>query len=70
MPIKEVPYALPPKRFTDPEPLPADFRYEAKEYILESKCTSFVVRLHWCVYVQVSAIDLMGRSSRCRAADE
>ncbi|RPD60223.1 carboxylesterase [Lentinus tigrinus ALCF2SS1-7] len=33
----EVPYALPPKRFTDPEPLPSDFKYEAKEYILESK---------------------------------
>ncbi|TFK87554.1 carboxylesterase [Polyporus arcularius HHB13444] len=33
----EVPYALPAKRFTDPEPLPADFRCEGKEYILESK---------------------------------
>lgn len=34
----EVPYALPPVRFADPVPLPADFRYEDKEYILESKC--------------------------------
>ncbi|KAI0821857.1 carboxylesterase [Trametes gibbosa] len=33
----EVPYALPPVRFADPVPLPADFRYEEKEYILESK---------------------------------
>ncbi|OJT07523.1 hypothetical protein TRAPUB_1619 [Trametes pubescens] len=33
----EVPYALPPVRFADPVPLPADFRYEDKEYILESK---------------------------------
>lgn len=34
----EVPYALPPGRFEDPEPLPSDFRYEEKEYIVESKC--------------------------------
>ncbi|KAI0641364.1 carboxylesterase [Trametes meyenii] len=33
----EVPYALPPVRFQDPVPLPADFRYEDKEYIRESK---------------------------------
>ncbi|KAI0717067.1 carboxylesterase [Earliella scabrosa] len=33
----EVPYALPPQRFADPVPLPPDFRYEQKEYILESK---------------------------------
>ncbi|KAM5543541.1 hypothetical protein V8D89_002792 [Ganoderma adspersum] len=33
----EVPYALPPTRFADPVPLPPDFRYEEKEYILESK---------------------------------
>nr|GAT56558.1 predicted protein [Mycena chlorophos] len=31
----EVPYALPPVRFADPEPLPADFRYEDKEYTRE-----------------------------------
>ncbi len=37
--ISEVPYALPPTRFADPVPLPPDFRYETKEYILESKCT-------------------------------
>ncbi|KAI0765875.1 carboxylesterase [Trametes elegans] len=33
----EVPYALPPVRFQDPVPLPSDFKYEDKEYILESK---------------------------------
>ncbi|KAI0628606.1 carboxylesterase [Trametes polyzona] len=33
----EVPYALPPVRFADPVPLPAEYRYEDKEYILESK---------------------------------
>ncbi|PIL23205.1 hypothetical protein GSI_14514 [Ganoderma sinense ZZ0214-1] len=33
----EVPYALPPTRFADPVPLPPEFRYEEKEYILESK---------------------------------
>ncbi|KAH9888028.1 carboxylesterase [Cubamyces lactineus] len=33
----EVPYALPPVRFQDPVPLPASYRYEEKEYILESK---------------------------------
>ncbi|KAI0667255.1 carboxylesterase [Trametes maxima] len=33
----EVPYALPPVRFQDPVPLPADFRYEDKEYVQESK---------------------------------
>ncbi|KAI1785950.1 carboxylesterase [Ganoderma leucocontextum] len=33
----EVPYALPPTRFADPVPLPPGFRYETKEYILESK---------------------------------
>ncbi|TBU43885.1 carboxylesterase [Dichomitus squalens] len=33
----EVPYALPPERFADPVPLPANYRYEAKEYIFESK---------------------------------
>ncbi|OSX61281.1 hypothetical protein POSPLADRAFT_1146954 [Postia placenta MAD-698-R-SB12] len=32
----EVPYALPPERFQDPEPLPSSYRYEDKEYILES----------------------------------
>ena len=36
--VSEVPYALPPTRFADPVPLPPDFRYEDKEYILESKC--------------------------------
>lgn len=34
----EISYALPPKRFTDPEPLPLDHRYENKEYIKESSC--------------------------------
>ncbi|KAI0353921.1 carboxylesterase [Trametes cingulata] len=33
----EVPYALPPVRFQDPVPLSAGFRYEEKEYILESR---------------------------------
>ncbi|KAI0314464.1 carboxylesterase [Amylostereum chailletii] len=32
----EVPYALPPRRFENPERLPSDFRYEDKEYIYES----------------------------------
>ncbi|KAJ8494392.1 hypothetical protein ONZ45_g13252 [Pleurotus djamor] len=32
----EVPYALPPKRFADPEPLPTHFRYEAKQYTTEA----------------------------------
>ncbi|PCH34967.1 carboxylesterase [Wolfiporia cocos MD-104 SS10] len=32
----ELPYALPPGRFQDPEPLPPDFCYEDKEYISES----------------------------------
>lgn len=32
----EVPYALLPERFQDPEPLPSSYRYEDKEYILES----------------------------------
>ncbi|KAJ7027900.1 Alpha/Beta hydrolase protein [Mycena alexandri] len=31
----EVPYALPPARFQDPKPLPADFRYATKEYTRE-----------------------------------
>ena len=39
----EVPYALPPTRFADPVPLPPDYKYEAKEYIFESKCTSYLV---------------------------
>ncbi|TFY69190.1 hypothetical protein EVG20_g3261 [Dentipellis fragilis] len=34
----EIPYALPPTRFEDPIALPADYRYEQKEYILESAC--------------------------------
>ncbi|EIW75118.1 carboxylesterase [Coniophora puteana RWD-64-598 SS2] len=33
----EVPYALPPKRFSDPDPLPPTFRYEDKEYVYETK---------------------------------
>ena len=37
---EEVPYALPPGRFEDPRPLPADHRYEDKDYILESSCES------------------------------
>ncbi|KJA19623.1 hypothetical protein HYPSUDRAFT_44186 [Hypholoma sublateritium FD-334 SS-4] len=32
----EIPYALPPRRFEDPQPLPSDYRYENKEYIRES----------------------------------
>ncbi|KAF7309471.1 Carboxylic ester hydrolase [Mycena indigotica] len=31
----EVPYALPPVRFQDPQPLPPDFRYQDKEYTRE-----------------------------------
>ncbi|KIM90266.1 hypothetical protein PILCRDRAFT_177691 [Piloderma croceum F 1598] len=31
----EVPYALPPGRFEDPNPLPADFKYEDVDYIYE-----------------------------------
>ncbi|KAJ7806788.1 Alpha/Beta hydrolase protein [Mycena olivaceomarginata] len=31
----EVPYALPPARFQDPEPLPTHFRYAEKEYTRE-----------------------------------
>jgi hypothetical protein len=34
-----MPYALPPERFTDPQPLPTDYRYPKKEYIRESLCT-------------------------------
>lgn len=33
----EVPYALPPERFTDPRPLPEGHRYEDKDYIYETK---------------------------------
>ncbi|KAH8115897.1 carboxylesterase [Phellopilus nigrolimitatus] len=32
----ELPYALPPRRFENSVPLPADFRYDDKEYIHES----------------------------------
>ncbi|KAF9454428.1 carboxylesterase [Macrolepiota fuliginosa MF-IS2] len=32
----EVPYALPPGRFQDPQPLPEGYKYEKKEYITES----------------------------------
>ncbi|OCH89195.1 carboxylesterase [Obba rivulosa] len=32
----EVPYALPPGRFLDPVPLPADHQYEEKDYVYES----------------------------------
>ncbi|KAJ8695523.1 hypothetical protein PTI98_008126 [Pleurotus ostreatus] len=32
----EVAYALPPKRFQDPEPLPTHFRYDNKEHIEEA----------------------------------
>ncbi|KAL4265741.1 AB hydrolase superfamily protein [Pleurotus pulmonarius] len=32
----EVPYALPPKRFQDPEPLPTHFRYDTKEHVEEA----------------------------------
>ncbi|OCH89198.1 carboxylesterase [Obba rivulosa] len=32
----EVPYALPPVRFQDAEPLPPDYRYDEKDYIYES----------------------------------
>lgn len=35
----EVPFALPPRRFEDPEPLPSSgYQYEDKEYIHESLC--------------------------------
>ncbi|KAL5476704.1 hypothetical protein ACEPAI_2890 [Sanghuangporus weigelae] len=32
----EITYALPPKRFENPEALPVDYKYENKEYIYES----------------------------------
>ncbi|EIN08288.1 carboxylesterase [Punctularia strigosozonata HHB-11173 SS5] len=32
----EIPFALPPERFSDPVPLPPDYKYEDKEYLLES----------------------------------
>ncbi|KAI6149684.1 Alpha/Beta hydrolase protein [Pisolithus tinctorius] len=33
----EVPYALPPVRFTDPQPLPKDYWYEEKDYVHETR---------------------------------
>ncbi|KAF8137391.1 Alpha/Beta hydrolase protein [Boletus edulis] len=33
----EVPYALPPVRFQDPQPLPEGYRYEDKHYVFETK---------------------------------
>ena len=39
----EVPYALPPERFTDPVPLPTNWVYEDKEYIFESKCRLYFI---------------------------
>ncbi|KAH0836860.1 Alpha/Beta hydrolase protein [Lanmaoa asiatica] len=33
----EVPYALPPVRFTDPQRLPKGYRYEDKDYVYETK---------------------------------
>ncbi|KAI6112903.1 Alpha/Beta hydrolase protein [Pisolithus sp. B1] len=33
----EVPYALPPVRFADPQPLPEDYRYEDKDYVNETR---------------------------------
>ncbi|KAG9313242.1 Alpha/Beta hydrolase protein [Chiua virens] len=33
----EVPYALPPVRFTDPQPLPEGYLYEDKDYVYETK---------------------------------
>ena len=37
----EVPYALPPVRFSEPVALPKDYRYEDKEYIREDGCELF-----------------------------
>jgi hypothetical protein len=36
--VPELPYALPPARFSDPRPLAPSFRYVNKEYIHESTC--------------------------------
>ena len=38
--VVEIPYALPPGRFKDPEPLPSrtEYRYEDKHYIYEKSC--------------------------------
>ena len=58
----EVPYALPPVRFADPVPLPPDFRYEAKEYILESKCTS----VHTYVYTAITWSLIAAADLACR----
>lgn len=44
--IEEIPYALPPGRFEDPVPLPDNYRYEDKEYILETACKSSVLNKH------------------------
>ena len=38
----EIPYALPPRRFEDPEPLPEGHKYEEKEYVFESKCACLI----------------------------
>jgi hypothetical protein len=32
----EIPYALPPRRFQDPRPLPPGHKYEKKEFLKES----------------------------------
>src|SRR5216684_9307273 len=36
----EIPYALPPRRFENPVPLPPEFCYQDREYITESSCQS------------------------------
>src|SRR5438128_2680068 len=36
----EVPYALPPGRFEDPQPLNESFRYREEPYIREATCAS------------------------------
>ena len=55
----EIPYALPPKRFTNPEPLPPNHRYEEKEYIMENSCR---------VALTLSMINVITISLRCRSA--
>ena len=42
MVVAEVPYARLSGRFQDAVPLPADHRYENKDYIYEASCRSFV----------------------------
>lgn len=62
----EVPYALNPRRFHDPEPLPSTFRYEDKDYVYESSCECHITSTDHLLKMCVRSSTTAERRTICR----